>query len=684
MYLKGTPSNLDKAQKVLATFSTASGAKVNWHKSTAIWASKNARTWQWGTEVGLKWVPNGEGTKYLGVLVGFHLPPEANFDKLMVALKNKLIAWSHNLLSLAGRILVANQVLLASMWYITVCWNPNPRMTAQIKGVIRNFIWGGKDAPARAKVRWETLIQPAAQGGLGIIDPKAQSEAFLAKLMVKGLAPGGEPWKEIIQSKADQIKLLVHSMGPDTTNVNWIFSAPKLKRIPCSMWKSIVGTWMKVRPGLTKTPPTCTAEIFRQPIFGNPLILNLNGVPLGLSGLSEGNAFVCAGCTRIKDLWNRERQEWKSLAELGMSYHASNKKCKETFIASIPWPLSEGTSPLKNEDWISDPEPVAGPPLEWIYFVLKTTASHARVVEFRRMTPEGRIQASTNQTISINTGSYLPVRILSQESSRANLRIAKELKTPNKKTLISWIFEFGFIQDLPWDPGEWHWKPAQPLGDAPLFGYIAKRGYINAKSLTCPSHMITFIRGLNLKNTTINQAIARIWHNSRPRKVGTLIWLTLNQGLPVGSWLKLMDIHPNCKVCNLGAEETLQHCLLECPMAQKAWNAFKRIWSDWKSNRDLKITWPFALIGEAAVELDDDTPGLLAYNPGGYTYTRQPLDIFRSLILFHLWTERCRKHFDDQYSLKKVLLQALVATVEVGMATWKAIRSHRPARDLAI
>jgi len=123
--------------------------------------------------------------------VGFHLPTEANFDKLMVALKSKLLTWSHNLLSLAGRILVANQVLLASMWYLAACWNPNPRMTSQVKGVIRNFIWGSKDAPTCAKVKWETLILSAAQGGLGIIDPKAQSEALLAKLMTRGLSPGG-------------------------------------------------------------------------------------------------------------------------------------------------------------------------------------------------------------------------------------------------------------------------------------------------------------------------------------------------------------------------------------------------------------------------------------------------------------------------------------------------------------
>ncbi len=92
------------------------------------------------------------------------------------------------------------------------------------------------------------------------------------------------------------------------------------------MWKSIIGVWMKVRPGLTKVDPTNTAEILRQPIFENPLVLNERGIPLGLGGLSEGNAFAKAGCTRTKDLWNPGEQGWKSLVELGMSYHASNKK----------------------------------------------------------------------------------------------------------------------------------------------------------------------------------------------------------------------------------------------------------------------------------------------------------------------------------------------------------------------
>jgi hypothetical protein len=163
LYLQGSRSNMDRAQGVLNLFCKASGAKVNWNKTAAIWASKRSKNWECGQEVGLQWVPESKGVRYLGIQVRFHLPPEANFDKMLITLKGKLINWSTCRLSLAGRILVANQVLLASMWYLAACWNPNPRMYSQVRGVVRNFIWGGKATNARAKVKWDTLVLPTTK-----------------------------------------------------------------------------------------------------------------------------------------------------------------------------------------------------------------------------------------------------------------------------------------------------------------------------------------------------------------------------------------------------------------------------------------------------------------------------------------------------------------------------------------
>jgi hypothetical protein len=72
------------------------------------------------------------------------------------------------------------------------------------------------------------------------------------------------------------------------------------------------------------------------------------------------------------------------------------------------------------------------------------------------------------------------------------------------------------------------------------------------------------------------------------------------------------------------------------------------------------------------------------YHVRGFSYSRQSFDILRSFILYFLWLKRCWKHFDNQYSSRKILQQAWVATVEVGMATWKAINSLWSTRDPSI
>ncbi len=91
LYLQGTRENMERTQRVLDTFCKASKARVNWNKIVAIWASKGEKSWEWGQEVGLQWVPEGKGVRYLGILVGPHLPPDANFSKMVTSLKGKLI-----------------------------------------------------------------------------------------------------------------------------------------------------------------------------------------------------------------------------------------------------------------------------------------------------------------------------------------------------------------------------------------------------------------------------------------------------------------------------------------------------------------------------------------------------------------------------------------------------------------
>jgi hypothetical protein len=75
------------------------------------------------------------------------------------------------------------------MWYMAAYLNPNTKMYNQIRGVVKNFIWGGRVSKVRAKVKWDSLTLPLSDNGLGILNPKVQSKALLAKLLVQGLFP---------------------------------------------------------------------------------------------------------------------------------------------------------------------------------------------------------------------------------------------------------------------------------------------------------------------------------------------------------------------------------------------------------------------------------------------------------------------------------------------------------------
>jgi hypothetical protein len=108
----------------------------------------------------------------------------------------------------------------------------------------------------------------------------------------------------------------------------------------------------------------------------------------------------------------------------------------------------------------------------------------------------------THTTITLSTKGYQPIRILFQDKHGSTLKVARDAPTPRKSQLIYWIFETGFIQELPWDPGEWHWQATPPLGDSPFFGYTTKRGYRNAQKPKHTPSMHTFIQGLNLRNST--------------------------------------------------------------------------------------------------------------------------------------------------------------------------------------
>lgn len=140
----------------------------------------------------------GESARYLGFPIGSGLSPKDIDAKIMMQVKSKLNACARKHLSLAARILVCNQVILASIWYFASCSNVSSSVLLRVKTLVRNFMWGGNpDRRTRARLAWDTAIAPTMRGGLRIFDPLTQTRALLAKMIPQAVSPGAEPWKAL-------------------------------------------------------------------------------------------------------------------------------------------------------------------------------------------------------------------------------------------------------------------------------------------------------------------------------------------------------------------------------------------------------------------------------------------------------------------------------------------------------
>jgi hypothetical protein len=140
LFLDGTLENMDTTLLVINRFGAASGARLNLHKSVGLWLSQHERTWQWGEEVGLKWLQPGEVTRYLGYPFGLHILQKEKDNKMLNQIRKHLLKWSKQPLSLAGRIMISNQVVLSSIWCLAFCTDFIGQTLKIAKATVCNYI----------------------------------------------------------------------------------------------------------------------------------------------------------------------------------------------------------------------------------------------------------------------------------------------------------------------------------------------------------------------------------------------------------------------------------------------------------------------------------------------------------------------------------------------------------------
>jgi hypothetical protein len=89
-------------------------------------------------------------------------------------------------------------------------------------------------------------------------------------------------------------------------------------------------------------------------------------------------------------------------------------------------------------------------------------------------------------------------------------------------TLWPWGNEW--VQNLEWDPKEWHWRRIRILAETSILNYTTKRGYrvaLKQNNHTMPVDAELEAEGYNSKSRA--KFFNRIWHPYLPRKGSAML-----------------------------------------------------------------------------------------------------------------------------------------------------------------
>jgi hypothetical protein len=195
LYLSNQNS-LENALNTIKFFTTCSGLKINMDKSEAMWigATSNYRHKPYK----LKWTQ--DMIKSLGLYIGTDQKQmiKQNFDDRLDKIQNLADLWCLRKLTLKGKILVANTLLMPIMIYPCSVIHTPAWVICKYKEIIVKFIWGAKPA----KVKYSAIINEIENGGLRLQDLDTKVRSLHVQWIQKLNNPSYKAaWKEYVALK---------------------------------------------------------------------------------------------------------------------------------------------------------------------------------------------------------------------------------------------------------------------------------------------------------------------------------------------------------------------------------------------------------------------------------------------------------------------------------------------------
>ncbi|KAG0862823.1 hypothetical protein G6F16_012252 [Rhizopus arrhizus] len=184
-----SPTDLRILNNHLATYSAASNARINFHKTEAFALSGKHSIFHstWRTPLTQSnihaWHDCNapEPIVYLGYPI-FHNSRQRNVfqDRLLKKIENACNIHNHRSLSFRGRVTIANCLVLSKLWYVLRVFSVTKQFLSSVVSIVAKFI----TARCFPKISFSTMTVPRKFGGLGLLNPFIQQSALQLRWLI--------------------------------------------------------------------------------------------------------------------------------------------------------------------------------------------------------------------------------------------------------------------------------------------------------------------------------------------------------------------------------------------------------------------------------------------------------------------------------------------------------------------
>ena len=164
---------LNRIQTILNLYEKASSSKIYLSKSQALWAGACKNRYDKPGSM----ASSNFSIKIISITFDNSIPDNCNWDKIGANIAKRIHIWSRVRLSLRGRKIIINQILLSKLWYIGQIYTIPKYIKKEIEERIYDFLWEGKKIrPSRHLAQL-----PIWKGGLSVLDIDTQLNSLKIK-----------------------------------------------------------------------------------------------------------------------------------------------------------------------------------------------------------------------------------------------------------------------------------------------------------------------------------------------------------------------------------------------------------------------------------------------------------------------------------------------------------------------